>query len=174
MRNCPKLLATSTWLDTRKGHCATYGLVLVSPVAARFFKVKSTFALIASGICIITALGTVALWACMWEIQDTGNRRVPQVQQHHLQQLQTSSAAGSLSSQAADGGAQHARKCSIGDLALLAARAKVKQVLTFVVCMGAVKRQCNDFRRCQRARSCGASGSVGCPLGHDRSTLVRR
>lgn len=140
MRKCPKLLAASTWLGTRAGHRVTYGLVGATPAPVIFVKlaigVETTFALIAGGICIITAFGMTAFWVC--------GRSLMRAIDESLGQQQASCGAGSSSNETKTanggerGGSRRSRRYSTtGDLSLMAARRKVKLILTCVISSGA-------------------------------------
>lgn len=132
MQKSPTLLAISNWLETRTGHCVLYGLVSIAPIASMFIElatdIETTFMLISIGICIITAMGMATFWVCGRSLVNAIDASLQQNRDKQQQQLQASSAAGAKET--------NSRKGSYGDLTLLAARKKVKIVLTFVMCSG--------------------------------------
>lgn len=130
----------STWLETRAGHCVTYGLVSIATVTAIVLQVmtnaKTVFTVNATGICAITAMGMSMFWVCGKSLMQAIDASLEK-QRQQQQQLEESSAAGSKKKKSASGGEiQIPQKFSTGDLNLLAAKQKVKKVLAFVMGLG--------------------------------------
>lgn len=137
MRKSPRLLAASNWLESQAGHRLVYGLALIAPAVMHFMDWmgdrQMTFQLIGTGICVICAMGTAAFWLCGKSLMQAID---VSLQRQH-QQLKSLSPEEPNEMTAEIAGTTSSRQGSNGDLTLLAARKKVKMVLTFVTWMGA-------------------------------------